>query len=125
MGDDLLPVVPVPPRPGKIKKKGWDQIDELCFYLKNIYGVKVYKVLERLSKKQQKKLSRDERLQLIKKGYVLKNNKKIKSFLQNIPEKIVLIDDVMTTGSTIEACAEALKTAGVKTVVVITLFIVD
>lgn len=122
---EKIPVVPVPPRPGKIRKKGWDQIDELCFYLRNLYGVKTLNVLKRLTRFQQKKLNRMHRLEQIKKAFVLKNKKEIKKFLKSPPQKVILIDDVMTTGSTIEACAEELKKGGVKKVIVITLFVVD
>lgn len=124
-GDFLLPVVPVPPRPGKIKKKGWDQIDELCFYLKNLHGVEILPVLERLSRIQQKKLSRELRLEQMHKAYVLKNPRSVGRIFKIPPETAVLLDDVMTTGSTIEACAEELKKCGIKTVFVLTLFIVD
>ncbi len=124
--NQALPViVPVPPRPGKIRKKGWDQIDELCFYLKIIHGFRVEKVLQRLTTKQQKKMNRISRLNQIHKSYVLKRKDRIQNFLSSLPEKIIIIDDVMTTGSTLEACGEELKLAGVKWVGAVTLFVVD
>ena len=36
-------------------------------------------------------------------------------------EDILLVDDVFTTGATVSACAEALKTAGARNVFVLTL----
>ena len=112
-------IVPVPPRKGKIRKKGWDQIDELCTFLERRYGFKVLKILERKSSQQQKKLSRAERLEHIKNSYVLK------VYSGTLPESICLIDDVCTTGSTLESCASVLKAAGIKRVNAITLFSVD
>ncbi|WP_147634359.1 ComF family protein [Treponema pectinovorum] len=121
----ILPVVPVPPRPKKIKHKGWDQIDEMCFYLKNLYGVKIYKILQRVSSYQQKKLNRQERIEKSQKSFCIKTDRATKKILANPPETVVLVDDVMTTGSTIDSCAKELKRFGVQRVFVITVFIVD
>ena len=112
-------IVPVPPRKGKIKKNGWDQIDEVCRFLENRYGSKIIHLLQRNSTNKQKKLNREERLNTIQSAYSLIKNP------EKIPEEVCLIDDVCTTGTTIECCAKILKEAGVKTVNVITLFIVD
>ncbi len=118
-------VVPVPPRPGKIREKGWDQIDELCMFLEKYWSVRVLKILRRLSKVQQKKLDRFQRLEAIYSSYDLKSRKIIKKIAGAIPEKVILLDDVLTTGSTVEACASLLKKLGVKKVYVLTLFVVD
>ncbi|MBO6218317.1 MAG: ComF family protein [Treponema sp.] len=120
-----LAVVPVPPRAGKIRERGWDQIEELCFYLEKGWGVKVFRLLERLSHIQQKKLDRLQRIEGISSSYRLKNKRKIRKFCKKIPEAVVLADDVLTTGSTIEACARELKAFGVRKVFSLTLFIVD
>lgn len=121
----LLPVVPVPPRPGKIRQKGWDQINELCFYLHNMHGIKIFPFLRRMTCIQQKKLDKKHRLEQTSKTFVLRPQNKIKRFLKKLPETVVLVDDVMTTGSTVEACAAELKRAGIKKVAVVTLFIAD
>ena len=42
-----------------------------------------------------------------------------------LPSKIVIVDDIITTGVTLENCAIALKNLGVNTVCAITLFIAD
>lgn len=112
-------IVPVPPRKGKIRKKGWDQIEELCTFLEKRYGFRVLRILERNSSGQQKKLSREQRLESIKTAYSLK------PYSGQLPSEICLIDDVCTTGSTLESCAEILKSAGVKKVNAVTLFTVD
>ncbi len=123
--DNNIPIVPIPPRPNKIKNKGWDQIDELCYYLKKMYGLKVLPILRRLTKIQQKKLDRKQRLNQIIKSYTLKNKNILKKYLKNIPEQVFLIDDVITTGSTINSCAALLKGIGIKKVYDISIFIVD
>ncbi len=122
-------IVPVPPRKGKIKKNGWDQIDELCTFLTKRYGFKVLKILERNTREQQKKLSRAERLEHIKTAYSLCELKvferALKPFSGRLPQSVCLIDDVCTTGSTIESCAAILKEVGIEKVSVLTLFTVD
>ena len=58
----------------------------------------------------QAKLSRDERLINLKGSFDADNS----------PAHVVLIDDVMTTGSTVNECARMLKAAGAKVVYVLT-----
>lgn len=120
-----LCVVPVPPRKGKIRERGWDQIDELCFYLKKGWGVRILPLLERMSHTQQKKLDRFQRIEGISSSYRLKNRKWIQRKFPFLPETVVLADDVLTTGSTVESCARELKKLGIKRVFSLTLFIVD
>ncbi len=123
--EENLPLVPVPPRPGKIRSEGWDQIEELCFYLNKLYGVKILRILRRLSKVQQKKLDRIQRLELSSSSYAVERAGILHRRLKKIPEQVILLDDVMTTGATIESCAALLKSLGIKKVHVITLFTVD
>ena len=118
-----IPPVPVPPRPWKIFREGRDQIDELCRFLHGLYGTPVLKVLKRLSSRQQKKLNRSERLCRSEKRYVLKKRPFLpRSFVRSPPEAAVLIDDIVTTGATLDVCAQLLKQAGVKRVYALTLF---
>lgn len=122
-------LVPVPPRKGKIRQKGWDQIEELCIFLEKRYGFRVLRILERNTSIQQKKLSREQRLESIKTAYSICSDKllqrALKPFSGHMPETVCLVDDVCTTGSTLESCAEILKKEGVKTVNAVTLFTVD
>ena len=122
-GRALPVIVPVPPRPHKIKIKGWDQIDDLCRFLSRLYGFKIFRALYRSSKHQQKKLGREERLISALRSYHL--NKKVLSKCKVFPEEAVLIDDVFTTGSTVRECASLLKTCGISKVFALTIFIVD
>lgn len=122
-------VVPVPPRKGKINQKGWDQIDELCSLLQYRYGYKVLHLLQRKTVIQQKKLDREGRLQQIGLAYSVVSPsmtaKALKPYGGAMPESVVLLDDVCTTGSTIESCARILKEVGIKHVNGLSLFVVD
>ena len=119
-------IVPVPPRPGKIRMKGWDQVDELCSVLSVISGIRVYKLLERTSGQQQKKLERTKRLEKGRNPYVLSasGRKLSETGLEN--RNFLLVDDIFTTGATMERCSSVLKKyfPGCQ-VMVLTLFIVD
>lgn len=122
-------IVPVPPRPDKIRKNGWDQIKEISDILEYKYGFKVLRILCRFTLEQQKKLNREERLCTIGKSYSIVNEKNkikaLKPFHGHFPEKLCIIDDVCTTGATLESCGEILKLQGVEYVGAITLFMVD
>ena len=122
-------VVPVPPRPGKIRKKGWDQIEELCRFLEYRYGYEVCRILERRTAGEQKRLGREARLESIGKIYALKSEKKLKKELKRfggkVPKNLCIVDDLFTTGVTIESCAAVLKSAGAEKVFAVTLFIAD
>jgi ComF family protein len=107
-------IVPVPPRPGKIKESGWDQVECLVKQLEKIRGCPpVCRCLKRRKSKVQKSLTRTERLKNLK-GRIYLNSP--------APKIALIIDDVLTTGSTMEVCASVLKTAGAQKVYGLCLF---
>ncbi|MCL2243780.1 MAG: ComF family protein [Treponema sp.] len=114
-------IVPVPPRPGKIKDNGWDQVDYLVRrIIKNKQSrVKISFCLKRMKSKVQKSLNRTERLENLK-GRIYLHGAYSKA--STAPETVLIIDDVITTGSTMEVCAFVLKDAGVKNVYGLCLF---
>lgn len=122
-------IIPVPPRKGKLQEKGWDQIDELCNLLEYIYGFKILRILERSTVIQQKKLGREGRLEQIGKAYNLVSPEKLQKLLKpfdgKLPKEVILLDDVCTTGATLESCSICIKEVGIKTIIGITLFVVD
>jgi len=109
-----LPIVPVPPRPKKLREKGWDQVEDLAHDLATYPPLKVYRCLKRKDGTPQKKLSKKER--------AVNLQGKISTTAKPIPQKLILLDDVMTTGATLEACARILKQAGSTTVYALCLF---
>jgi len=107
-------IVPVPPRPGKIKETGWDQVEYLVKQLlKTPEKREVCRCLKRRRSKIQKKLDRKERLE----------NMKGRIYLHAPPpKKSLIIDDVITTGSTLEVCSDVLKEGGAEKVYGLCLF---
>jgi ComF family protein len=112
--------VPVPPRPGKLRRCGWDQVEHLAKRLEKQYreqkqsgALPVYRCLKRFSSQTQKGLTREERKTNLR-GRI--------RCIQKPPPEVFLFDDVITTGSTLDACAAALKEGGAEKVYGIALF---
>ena len=122
VGNAIPPIVPVPPRPGKIRRQGWDQIAEVCTCLRRRHGLAVLPLLERLSDDQQKKKNRAERLKF---PAVYAASRFALRARCPVPAEVVLVDDLVTTGATVECCARRLKELGIRKVQVLSLFIVD
>ena len=99
--------VPVPPRPGKIKKQGWDQVEYLAGLLEKNKRYPLCRCLKRLPSESQKALNREGRAGNLK-GRIL--------CVKKPPETALLFDDVITTGATLNACARALLESGTKKV---------
>ncbi len=109
-------IVPVPLHRARLKERGYNQSELLARQLGRLLNIPVNTVtLQRIRQtKSQMKLGADERHKNVADAFAC-NDKK----LQN--QRVLLIDDVCTTGSTLDFCAEALKKGGVASVWGITL----
>ena len=105
-----VPWVPVPPRAGKLKTAGWDQVELIA---QTLYRIPVLRCLKRLASKTQKELGKSERITNLKGRIICPSG---------APEEVIVFDDVFTTGSTMNVCAGALKSAGSKKVHGVCLF---
>jgi ComF family protein len=101
-------VVPVPPRKTVVAERGWDHV-ELLARLLQASGFAVARPLFRAPSRQQKELGLAERRENAAKAYGLRPG-------LPVPESVVLIDDVFTSGSTADSCSRALKEGGAKAV---------
>lgn len=99
-------VVPVPSSWLKRKRKGWCQIEDVVRHLKR-WNVDVCCCLKKRPVKVQKRLSREEREDNVCGAFTLKKRKRV--FPEGRP--VVVLDDVYTTGSTVKACCDALRSA--------------
>jgi ComF family protein len=103
-----IPLVPVPYRRGKIRKTGWDQVEDLARSLER-RGVPVVRCLKRAEGASQKTLDFSARLSNLTGKIRFREG-------TEAPERVVLLDDVLTTGATLSECARVLKNAGAQRV---------
>lgn len=106
----------IPPRKGKIFNTGYDQIIDLIRVLRIYYGDEFEDLLERTGVVEQKSLSKAERIKNVGKTF------RVKTKIDHTPEIVCVIDDIITTGSTIETCASVLKAHGTKKVYALSLY---
>ena len=92
--------------------RGYDQVDELCKQLTKSINLPYVKLLKQTGKKKPQHTIGSARLRP-------KNVRGIYSFVgkEDIKGKtILLVDDIITTGSTVNECAKVLRKAGAKAV---------
>lgn len=104
---NAYPVVPVPPRKGKLKTQGWDQVALLTTVLERKYKVWIIRALYR------KKASIEQKkLNCINRSAAIRGQFSVANKIKNLPETIVLLDDVVTTGATLNECTRVLQAHG-------------
>lgn len=110
--DDAF-VVPVPLHPWRSIRRGFNQADLLACEL----GRPVWRALRRrrLGRPQAGLGAVERRANVSVDTYVMRRHRR-----DRVPSCVVLVDDVMTTGATADACARVLLEAGVQHVRVLT-----
>ncbi len=99
-------VVPIPLHPLKRAGRGYNQAEFIARGLIKNSNMKIKRILRRKKYTEtQTQLSASERRQNITNAFILKRKTKM-------PESLILIDDVITTGSTITEAAKVLKANG-------------
>ena len=102
-------IVPVPLGSKRLRERGFNQSGVLVREMAKLLNLKVLYALERSRETSpQSGLSQQERQNNVANAFISREN--------TLPEKILLIDDVITTGATLKSAAFILKSAGVKEV---------
>ena len=110
-------LVPVPIHKSRQRKRGFNQAEVLATQLSKICGIPVLNALVRVKNTaSQTKLTREARKENVTDAFILAKNMgpKINK------EAVILIDDVCTTGATLEECARVLKETGAREVLALT-----
>lgn len=117
---DTLPALPpdtvivyVPAITSHVRQRGFDHTKRIAAELSKLTGYQHVAALTRSGQKRQVGSSRRDRLTQLQGSFLPKNQFLIK----DVP--VLLVDDVVTTGATIEEAAKALKKAGAKSVDVV------
>lgn len=101
-------IVPVPTATRRVRQRGYDQAKLLARQLSKRSGLLYMDCLRRQGQAHQVGASRHERLSQLQAAFRLKSGHNV----SDCP--IILVDDVLTTGATLEAAATVLQAAGVR-----------
>ncbi|MBE5963146.1 MAG: ComF family protein [Lachnospiraceae bacterium] len=122
IGPDYL--VPIPLHPAKRRKRGYNQAEILARKIGETLGIPVIPNLLKRNRNTipQKTLDDKERLKNLRRAFSFGTGLKCSDEgLRNI--KIMLVDDIYTTGSTIEACTNVLNKQGITDIYFVTVSI--
>ncbi len=103
-------LVPIPLYPARARVRGFNQAHLLADHIGKELGISVCADLLKKIKntRPQMQLSRDERLKNVSNAFAVSDSAAVAN------RTIILLDDVKTTGATLESAARALKRAGAR-----------
>jgi ComF family protein len=118
--DTLLPllpsntiIVPIPTAPSHIRQRGYDHIEILAKLLSQRREWPVVYLLERTSNLTQHRLNKTERQHEADNAFSFNTSVEV-----NDTTPILILDDIITTGSTISSAAQVIAANGKKTIFV-------
>lgn len=111
---DYICYVPMTKR--SMKKRGFNQCEVIAEKIGDKLNIPVSKCLiKNKNTKEQKTLSKEERMKNIEGVFDIKNKSKIYN------KKVILIDDVVTTGATLLECKKLLEKNAVEKITILTI----
>jgi ComF family protein len=104
-------VVPVPLHPKKQRRRGYNQSEQFARGIADVLGIPMNQGLNRIHfTETQTTKARIERIMNVSEVFLVNSDVEIQG------KKVLLVDDVMTTGATLTSCANVLLTANAKIV---------
>ena len=113
LGETALVVVPA--RKQALRERGFDHMKEVGLRLSKRCGLPLLDLLRTVDRNDQRGLSALSRQQNMKGSFAF-NPQGLLRTAGVIPERVILADDVLTTGATLMAAASVLKEAGIEQV---------
>jgi competence protein ComFC len=113
------PLVPVPLHRKRMRHRHFNQAEEISRSLSGHTGLPLLKALHRIRQTEtQTLLSRKQRMANLRGAFTI--TRRGRKWIENSPDGVVLVDDVLTTGSTVNECAKTLLQSGFYRVFVVT-----
>jgi len=113
------PLIPVPLHRRRFQHRYFNQAEEIARELSFISGLPVVNALARIrATEHQTSLTRAQRLENLRGAFQI--NRTGARVISQKPAGAVLVDDVLTTGSTVDECAKTLRRAGFKRIFIVT-----
>jgi competence protein ComFC len=108
-------VIPVPLHPARLRERGFNQADILARILSAKVNLPVVSALERTRyTTTQTALDRSERMENLRGAFRLRKKMNVRN------SRVLLVDDILTTGSTLSECANVLRRGRVRSVHAVT-----
>jgi competence protein ComFC len=106
--EEKWPLVPVPLHRSRQIERQFNQAEEIARSIALETGLPVWRLLKRVRRTEtQTRLSRKQRMENLRGAFALGM-----PFPEILPPGFLLVDDVFTTGSTVDECAKVLRKAG-------------
>ena len=113
------PLVPVPLHRKRLQHRHFNQAEEISRVLSTHTRLPVVGALQRMrATEHQTALTRSQRLENLRGAFVI--TRAGRRQIEQSPAGAVLVDDVLTTGSTVDECAKILRRAGFQKVFAVT-----
>lgn len=109
-------IVPVPLDSGRLRERGYNQAELIARPLARILGIpfRSYLLVRTHPRPNKLRLTRRERWETVRGAYATHQGAEVDKL------RLLLVDDVFTTGATLDACSKALRRAGASRVVGLT-----
>jgi ComF family protein len=112
-------LIPVPLHSKRLRERHFNQAAEIARVISVRTGLPVIHALRRTRLTEtQTALSRKQRMENLRAAFDLSRSGR--NWIAERPEGAVIVDDVLTTGSTVHECAKTLRRAGFRRVCVVT-----